>query len=173
MIGGQAVEGDMRAGGIIGDHAAQSGARTGGHVRPETKTVRFEKVVELVQDHAGADANGAAFKVQRGDLAVVPREINHHARADRAAGQSRARPARDDLQPRVRRGADDGGGLRNIAREGDSDRLDLVERGVGRVKLPCEIVEGDITISGGKSGDLLGRSHARIPCLQPIGVIAG
>ena len=160
VIGGKAVEGDMGAGGVVGNHAAQSGARTCGDIRAETKAVRLEEVVELVEDHAGADAHGAAFEVERGDLAVMAGEINDHTRADRAAGQTGAGAARDNVEAGLRRGADDGSGLGGAAREGDGAGFDLIKGSIGGVKLAGEVVEGDITIGGGKGGDLLGRSHA-------------
>ena len=155
-----AVNRHMGAGGVVGDHAAQSGARTGGHIGSETEAARFEESVELVQDHARANAHGAAFEVQSADLAVVAGEINDHARADRAAGQARARAARDDGEARFRRGADDGSRLGGVAREGDGQRLDLIKRSVGGVKLARQVVERDLAIRGRERGTLTGRNGA-------------
>ena len=101
----------MGAGGIVGNHAAQGRARTRRHVRAETKTLWPEEIVQLVQHDAGADADGAAFRVEIADVPVVSREINDEAVADGSAGQARARAARDDRDTRLRRRLDDGAGL--------------------------------------------------------------
>ena len=40
------------------------GARAGGDVRAETKSVRLEKRVELIEHNARADADRARFEIQ-------------------------------------------------------------------------------------------------------------
>ena len=45
---------------------------------------------------------------------------------------------------------DDGSGLAGNARERHRQRLDLINRGVRGVKLPRQIVKGDIAIRGAK-----------------------
>ena len=45
MVGSCSVKRCPRAGGIVGDHSADGCARTSRHIRPETKTVRFQKSV--------------------------------------------------------------------------------------------------------------------------------
>ena len=56
VIGSCAVDWATRTGRIIGDHSAKRGARAGCHVRSETKSVRLQEIVELVQHDSGADA---------------------------------------------------------------------------------------------------------------------
>jgi len=72
VIGGCPVNRNTRPGGIIGDHSAERCARAGGHVRPETKPVRFEEGIELVEHHSGTDAHRSTFEVEIIDLAIVP-----------------------------------------------------------------------------------------------------
>ena len=45
----------------------------------------MEKVVQLIQHDAGADANSVALLVKIGNLTVMPREIDHQPVANRAA----------------------------------------------------------------------------------------
>ena len=160
MVRGDAVKGNVRAGGIVGDHAAERRARTGGDIRAETKTVRLEESVELIQHHARADAHGAAFQVE---FAIW--------RLWREKSMTRPSPMAPPTKPvpaprgmtgtaGIRRGADDGTGLPGIARKGHGERLDLIKRGVGGVKLARQVVERDITIRCGQGRMLLGRNHA-------------
>ena len=107
VVRGRAVNRDARAGRIVRDHAADGGARAGGDVRAETKSVRLEKGVELIEDNAGAGADGARFEIQIGDLAVVAREFDDQSVADRAAGQTGARAARSHGNAGIRRSRDD------------------------------------------------------------------
>src|ERR1022692_2634436 len=64
-----------------------------------------------------------------------------------------------ELIPCLRRRLDDGFGLLGVAGEGNGHRLDLVNRGVRRIKLPRQIVEGDITTRRRQRRKLLSRSH--------------
>ena len=102
-----AIEWRMRSGGIVGDHAAEGGARAGGDIRTEPPAVRPQKVIQLIQYHPRSDAHGAPFQIQFADLAVMPGEINDQTVAQGAAGQTAARAPRND-RPSLRRGALDG-----------------------------------------------------------------
>ena len=42
----------VRAAGIVRNHPTDGCARTGGHVRPETKSVGIQKPIELIEHHA-------------------------------------------------------------------------------------------------------------------------
>ena len=155
-----AVKGNVGAGGIIGNHAAERRAGTGGDIRPETKSVRFEESVELIQHDARADADGAFFQVQIGNAAVVAGEIYDETLAERATDEAGARAARNDRHRGIGGRADDGGGLIGGARKGDRRRFDLINRGVGGVKLARQVVKRDVAIRGGEGRLLLVRNHA-------------
>src|SRR6266403_2454132 len=94
VVGCCAVNRATRAGGIVGDHSAQRGARARCHIRSETKTVRLQEIIELVQHNAGADADAAFFKIQTGDLPVVTREFNDESFADGVPYETRAGASR-------------------------------------------------------------------------------
>ena len=72
---------------IVRNHAAQRRARTRRHVRPETKSERAQKFIQLIQHDARADADRAAVLVEIPDLTVVAREINDQPVADGAAAK--------------------------------------------------------------------------------------
>ena len=61
VISGRSIKRRARSGGIVRDHSANGGARTRRNVRAETKTVRLQKIVQLIQHHAGADAHAWFF----------------------------------------------------------------------------------------------------------------
>ena len=67
----------------------------------------MQKIIELVQHHAGADAHDAALGVKIQNLPVVPREIHDQPLADRAAAQAGARAARNDRHARHQRRLND------------------------------------------------------------------
>src|SRR5260370_40339748 len=75
MIGSRAVNRNARTGRIICDHAADGGARAGRDVRAETKSVRTEKRVQLIEHHTGPEADAAIVDVEIVDLAIVSRQI--------------------------------------------------------------------------------------------------
>ena len=86
VIRGRAVNRDARAGRIVRDHAADRRARARGHIRAETKTVRLEEGIKLIEHNTGAGADRAGLEIQIGDLAIVARELDDQSIANRAAG---------------------------------------------------------------------------------------
>src|SRR5438552_563536 len=141
VIGCCAVNRATRTGGIVGDHSAQRGARAGCYIRSETKIVRLQEIVELVQYDAGADADAALFKIKTGDLPVVTREFNDQSFADRIPDETRAGTSRSHWHGRVGCGANDCARLLRVARKRDAERLDLINGSVSRIKLSRQIVE--------------------------------
>ncbi len=159
VLGGGAIDRGVGAGGIARDHAAQGGPRTGGHVRTKTKPERFEERVELVQHHARPDLHRPRFAIELADAVVVPGKIHHHPVAQRAARQTGARAAGGHGQSGFRRRADDGAGLPAIPGKRDRRRFNLVDRGVGGIKLAREVIEGDGTVGCRQRRQLLGWGH--------------
>ena len=119
----------------------------------------MQKLIELIQDHAGADADDAAFLVEIQNLPVVPSEIHDQPFANRAAAQARARAARNHRHARHQRRLDDV--RRLLHRFGKRHRLrhDLVGRGVRGKKLKREIVKRDLAVRGVQRCHLLGGKH--------------
>src|SRR4051812_18570743 len=136
MIRGGAINGNSRAGRVVCNHPAESGARTGSHVRPETESVWIQKRVELVQNDSGADAHSASLNVELRDLPVVTRKIDDQSFADGTAGETCSRAARGDGNVGVSSSANHGARLGRSFRKGHPRGLDLVDRGIGRIELP-------------------------------------
>src|SRR5436189_283416 len=107
MPAGRAINGRMRSGGIVGDHAADGRPRAGGHVRPEPEAMRSKEVVKLIKDDAGADANGEALRIEVADGAIVSSEIDDQPVADRPANEPASSPARGNRYTGVSRRPND------------------------------------------------------------------
>src|ERR1041385_388592 len=88
MVGRRPIIRRVRAARVVGDHPSQRRPRARGYVRTETKSLRPQKFVELIEDDAGADANGSSFEIEVRDEAEVARKINDHAFSDRATGEA-------------------------------------------------------------------------------------
>jgi hypothetical protein len=134
----------MRAGRIICDHAPDGGARTGRDVRPKTKAVRFEKGVELIEDNAGSYAHRAFFNVETFDFSIVARKIDDQPFADGIADQACTGPARGDGNIFVGCRPNDRARFGSSGRKRNSERLNLINRRVRRVKLPGQIIEMNV-----------------------------
>src|SRR5213082_2199749 len=141
VIGCCAVNRATRTGGIVGDHSAQRGARAGCYIRSETKIVRLQEIVELVQHDAGADADAALFKIKTGDLPVVTREFNDQSFADGVPDETCTRASRSNRYARIGCGANDCARLPRIFWKCHTERLDLINGSVSRIKLSRQIVE--------------------------------
>ena len=105
--------------------------------------MRPEKIVQLVQHHARAHADGLAFHVQIIYEPVVAREIHHQPVADGAPRKTGPRAARDDRHTRLRRCLDDGAGLARVGGKRHGQRFDLVNGRVGGVELTRQVVKSD------------------------------
>jgi len=124
--------------------------------------VRPQKRVELIQNNSGSDANGPALEIQIRDEPQVAREINDDSFAEGATnkpGPGAAGCYRDSC---MRRGLDDSAGLAHRSRKGHAHWFDLVNRGIGGVKLAGKIIESDVTIGGGEGSLLLRGSHRTV-----------
>src|SRR5262245_59998762 len=90
MVGGGAVDRDVRTRRIVRDHSAQRRSRTRGDIRSEAESVRLQEGVELIEDDTSADPHGTAPKSQVGDLAIVAGELDDQPIADCSTDQTRA-----------------------------------------------------------------------------------
>ncbi len=71
MVSRGAIDRRPRAAGVVRNHAAQRGAGTGRHIRPEPELVRPQEVVELIQYHPRPHPHRPALQIQICDLAVM------------------------------------------------------------------------------------------------------
>jgi hypothetical protein len=106
--------------------------------------VRLEKIVKLVEHHAGADADASFIDVKIVDLTVVAREIDDQAFTDRVSDQARAGAARCDRNIFVGRSFDDRAGFFGRSWKGYAQGFDLINRRVGGVELAGEIVQAHV-----------------------------
>jgi hypothetical protein len=120
--------------------------------------VRLEKRIQLIEHDAGADAHREMVEVEIVDLAIVPREIDDQSFADGVADQAGTRAARRHRNILIRGYANHGARFRRAPRKGDAGRFDLVNRCVGGVKLPRQIIEPD-GAPGAAKLFFLSRSH--------------
>src|SRR5438105_1356918 len=96
----------MRAARIIRDHPTDGRPRTGRYIWTETKSVRMQKMIQLIENDSRADPNRAALQINVGNLFVVTGEIDDQSFPKRAACQTRARAARNDGNARLARRLD-------------------------------------------------------------------
>ena len=102
--------------------------------------MRLEKRIELVEHDAGADANAAIVDAEIVDRAIVTREIDDQSFADRVPDQAGTGPAWSDRNVFIGGGFDDRARFLAAGWKGDAKRLDLINRGVGGVKLASEVI---------------------------------
>ena len=81
-----AVDHRSRAGGVVGDHAADRGAARRRDVRREPQAMRGQRGIELVKDDAGLDARPALRGVHFEQAVEVLRGVDDEAGADGLAG---------------------------------------------------------------------------------------
>src|SRR5437773_3073112 len=125
MIGCCAIKRTSCTGRIIRDYSAERGARARCHIGAETKSVRLKKVVKLIEHNACAHAHAAFFKIEIGDLAIVPRKLENQTIADRVSIKASVCSSRSDRQACIGRGSNDETRLLRIFRKRHAERLDL------------------------------------------------
>ena len=130
-----------RAGGIVGDHTSDCGPGTGRNIWAKTKLVRLKKGVQLIEHDTGADTDAALIEIKIVDLAIVTREIDNQSLTDRVSNKACPGAARGDGNIFVRGGFDQHTGLLNAGRECHAERLDLIDRSVGRVEVTSKVIK--------------------------------
>ena len=150
MIGCGAIDRYMRAGRIVRDHAADRRARARGDIGTKAKPVRLKKLVQLIQNNPRSGANRARFQIQFGDLTIVAREFDDHSISDRSATQTAPSAAWRDRSTGIGGRLDDRAGLPCTAWKRNCDGRELIERSVGGVELPRQIIVYDLAISIGE-----------------------
>ena len=108
MIDGLAVDDRVRAGGVVGDHAADRRPVRGGDVGGELQAVRLDLLVQVVEHAARLDASQRSVGVDLQDAVEILRAVEDHARPDRLAGLRRAAAAGRSGTPKRAHDADRG-----------------------------------------------------------------
>ena len=134
VIDGLAVAQRTSAGRIVADHSADRGPVAGRDIRAEHQAQRLQMGIELVEYDARLDAHGHRIAVDDPDPVQVLGKVDDDRRADRLAREAGGR-ARGTIGTCSSGGDRDRGDdvLRGAGND-DSQRLDLVETGVGRVE---------------------------------------
>ncbi len=145
------------AAGVVRRHAADGGARGGRHVDREQPAPGLELRVEVVEHDARLDRDLVGRLVVVRDLAQIFGAVQHQGGVHGLAALRGAAAARQDRDALL---AGDLHGHPQVllgARNHHADRLDLVDRGVGRVAAAAERVEQHLALdlateAGGERG---------------------
>ena len=101
----------------------------------------------MIEHNTRANAHAAFFEIEIGDPAVVPREIDNQAFADRVSNQTRTGAARRHRNAGIGCGMNDCARLLRAFRKGRADRLDLIDRSVSGIKLARQIIKARVATS--------------------------
>ena len=134
VVDGLAVADGSRTARVVRDHPADSGAARRRNVGRKAEAVRGQLRVQLVEDNARFNAHPAFVDVHLEQSVEVARRVDLQTGADRLPRLRRAAAARRNRDA-MRAGAGDGG-QHVVARpdDGDAERRDLVDAGVGGVE---------------------------------------
>ena len=137
-----------RAGGVVGDHAADGGAAGGGNVGREAQAQWRQLRVQLIQHDARLDAHPALFRVHFEHAVEVFRDVDLQAGRRSPARLRRAAAAQGDRTAEAP--ADLERAQNVLAMPGDhhAQRLDLVDAGVGGIERAGDGVEADLAFDG-------------------------
>ena len=132
-----------RTAGIVAGHATERCLRRGRYIDGKPQPVRSEQGVEVVQHQPRFDQGQPRLRVDLDHTAEMLGRIDHQRGADglaalrgaAAAGQNRNPGLASDLQRHLH--------IVFGLRHHHADRIDLVDRGVGRIAAPAGRVEQD------------------------------
>jgi len=113
-------------------------------------------MVQVIQNHTGADPHGLAIKIQVRDLPIITREIDDHAVTNRPTHQTGSSATRDHGHSGLSGRLDDGAGLASASRKCHRDGFDLIDGCVSRVELAGEVIERDVAMGTRECRLLLG-----------------
>ncbi len=128
-----AVAQRARAAAVVRGHAAERRLRGRRYVDRIPEPVRLEARIELVEHDAGLDPGRARVDVELEQIAQVLARVEHERGADGLAALRRARAARQERYAGLGRDLQRAAAASADARHDDAERLDLVDRRVGRV----------------------------------------
>src|SRR5438128_1943766 len=127
MVAGVPMNQGTRAGGVVGQHAADRADLTARRVGGEAAADFGKTGVESVQSNAGLNTNGGVVDFK--DFAKVPAEIDNETPAQRLARHAGARAARDKRQVVLKRVARESAHILFVAWHGYANGLYLKDAG--------------------------------------------
>src|SRR5882724_8436978 len=86
----------------------------------------------------------AVLAIEIDDLAIMTREVDDQSFADSVAHETRARASRNNRQVNIGCGTNHRACLVRVTGESRADRLDLINGGIGRVKLSRQIIKPSV-----------------------------
>ncbi len=164
MVSGHAIQDGMRAGGIVADHAAQRGAFRGGRVGAEDQTMFSGSSIERGKNEARFHGGGAGLGVNVHQFVEPARAIQDQGFTNSLPGQRRTGAARQERYLVFGRQFDSSVQVVLGFREGNAERLDLVDGGVGAVENTAGRVEADLArkMFAQVGDEIRGKGHAPI-----------
>jgi hypothetical protein len=144
VVAGSAMADRGRAGGVVGEHAAEGADLTAAGVGGEASAVLCKPGVQACMHDAGlhADRVGA----DRDNCAEVAAQVDHQPGAERFAGQPGPRAARDQRNLVFAGVADQGAHVILVAGRNHAGGGNLEDAGVGAVQRAGEVVEPDLPL---------------------------
>ena len=139
-----AVTQRARAAGIVADHAADGGARSGRDVDRKPQARRFQCAIKLVEHDARLDHAAARRGIERDDAVEMPRAIDDQRLVDGLPGLRRAAAARRDRHAFGPANRDRPISFFYRARHRHAERHDLVMRCVGGIAPTRKRVEAHL-----------------------------
>lgn len=128
-----AVANRTRAAGIVAGHAADGRLCAGRYVDREPEAVRLQERVQLVEDDTRLDDDGFRVLIEGDDAVEMAGGVQDHGLADGLAALGGAGPPRQHRNSLVGGDRDGEDGVVLVGRDHHADRVDLIDRGIGRI----------------------------------------
>ena len=136
-----AVTQRARAAGIVADHAADRGARGGGNIDRKPQPRGFQLAIELIEHDARLDHAAAIDGIDLEHIVEMARAVDHDRCVDGLSGLRGAAAARRHRHALGAANRDRAVRFRDRARGHDTERHDLIMRGVGGIAPTREHIE--------------------------------
>ena len=126
---------------IIGRHAADGGARSGGDIHWKPQAMGLKRAIEVVEHNAGLDRAAPPGEVKLQNAVEVPRAVNHKRCVDRLPALRRAATAGEHAHSLGARDRNDPLCLGDGLWQHNAERRHLIMRRVGRITAAAEGIE--------------------------------
>ena len=144
VVGHDPVADRARAAAVVARHAAQRGAAGRGHVHREGEAARRQLSVQVVQHQPGLHRGRAGVGVHLQHAPQVARGVHHDGAPHRLPALGRSRSPGQHRRALLPRHGDRRVHVVQRAGQHHPQRLDLVDRRVGRVEPPRQGVEAHV-----------------------------
>ena len=104
----------------------------------------LQEAVQLIEDQTRLHGDSSCVRIEIQHLVEVLADIDHQRRANGLTALRRAAAARQDRNPVVPCDLYRADNVIPVCRHYHPDRLDLIDRGIGRIAAAAERIEQDI-----------------------------